>query len=189
MSEDPAYIFLNKKNTLAALDRTFIGGSRTPIYDLVCSAKFSMNERAVDRLIAHTLTFLRAFPHFGHVDYISAVPSEKEYDLPRALADGVATQLAHPNITPNFEFTDTKASGRKLAVSQKRGNWNRSGIVYSGPQLKNKKILLLDDNYQSGTTMRYISGIMNNHGAMAVFGLTMTKTWSDTDNLGRADEL
>ena len=187
MTQNPSIIFLNDKKTLVALDRTFVGHARTEIYDLVYRAKYSADETATRELVSHCLTFLTDYPYFKFVDYICAVPSEKEYDLPRSLAALLANKLSIPDVTPNLIFEGAKASARRLSVTQKRGNWRKAGIIYDGDSLKNKTMLLLDDNYQSGVTMRFIGQILKNHGLMNIFGLAMTKTWSDTDNLRKTD--
>lgn len=188
MSQDAAYLFLNGKKTIAALDRTFDGREQTPIYALVYRAKFTFDEAAITDLLEHALSFLEAFPHFMAIDYVCAIPSTKDYDLPRYLAEGVAMRLGKPDITAAFLFEGAKRSARRLSVHQKKRNWKNAGITYDGPSLKNKKVLLLDDNYQSGATMRHIAGLLNNHGLMAIYGLAMTKTWSDTDNLRKTDD-
>lgn len=188
MSGDATYLFLNGKGTFAALDRTFDGREHTPVYALVYRAKFAPDEAATGTLIDYAMDFLLAFPHFMAIDYVCAIPSTKDYDLPRHLAEGIARKIGKPDITEAFLFEGVKNSARKLSVHQKKRNWKNAGITYIGPSLKNKKVLLLDDNYQSGATMRYIAGLLNNHGLMAIYGLAMTKTWSDTDNLRRMDD-
>ncbi len=47
--------------------------------------------------------------------------------------------------------------------------------------VKGKRILIVDDLYQSGTTMNYVGRLLLNSGASCVYGLSCEKTCSNQD--------
>lgn len=49
-------------------------------------------------------------------------------------------------------------------------------------KFKGKKVILLDDKYQSGTTAQFVASRLYEAGAAEVHGLFCVKTWRDTDN-------
>jgi len=46
---------------------------------------------------------------------------------------------------------------------------------------KGRKVILLDDKYQSGTTAQFVASQLYDAGASEVQGLFCVKTWRDTD--------
>ena len=56
------------------------------------------------------------------------------------------------------------------------------------PEVKGRKILLIDDLYQSGITMNYVAMLLLEQGAKKVYGLACEKTCRNDDNIsGRHD--
>ena len=55
-------------------------------------------------------------------------------------------------------------------------------LSYKGADLRGAKVLLLDDNYQSGISLQYVAMILQKYGAYQVYGLSMTKTLRDRGN-------
>ena len=51
-----------------------------------------------------------------------------------------------------------------------------------GKQVNRKKVILIDDKYQSGTTAQFVAAKLYEAGAQVVYGLFCVKTWRDTDN-------
>lgn len=43
-------------------------------------------------------------------------------------------------------------------------------------------VILIDDKYQSGTTINFVASILRGAGAGAIYGLCIVKTARDTDN-------
>ena len=65
--------------------------------------------------------------------------------------------------------------------------WNESDVSFNGaPELdiEGKSVVLIDDLYQSGRTIQYVAMKLQEAGARQVCGLSLVKTWGDTDNKG-----
>lgn len=155
----------------------------------VAQAKETRDDAAIGELIRLAVEFIGRIPLYLEADYICAVPApHKPYDLPRSLAAGIATALNKPDITGNLFFGGVKGSAREIKgddpewFNQKWAVWEGAAVRYNGPDLSGKKILLIDDNYQSGLSLQHIAMILQQHGASEVFGLCMTKTLGDNAN-------
>ena len=162
----------------------------TEVGGLVSNCKGSVNELAISRLTELALEFIHKHDIYKNCDCVVAVPPNtgKGYDLPSTLAVNIAQRLSVPNITPNFNFGTAKSSAKEVKnddpewFDKKWNIWQSANLTYNGETLAGKKILLIDDNYQSGLSLQYVAMILQNAGAHQVYGLTMTKTLRDRGN-------
>lgn len=187
------YIYLYDALTCsAALGQNKLS-SDTPDYTevgrLVSLAKEQENQAAINQLVSMITTFLELHPIFKKVDYICAMPApHKKYDLPRALAATVSGQIKVENLTKFFIFKGEKTSAKKVKSDDPdwfEKKWQileEAQMEYNGPSLKGKSVLLIDDNYQSGTSVQFIASILQKHGATQIYSLCMTKTLGDRGN-------
>ena len=70
-------------------------------------------------------------------------------------------------------------------MQQKWDLLEQTGLCVRGDSLIGKKVILLDDMYQSGTTLNYIGRKILQAGARAVYGLTLVKSLSNADNISK----
>jgi predicted amidophosphoribosyltransferase len=116
---------------------------------------------------------------------ISIVPSPVDQcSVPRKLAKAVSHNTG-------IEFVDcslhcSKQKLRGLSLSEKAPEWDR---LYDCPEcvqrsvdVEGKTVFLIDDLYQSGTTLWSCAKNLKKAGATCVVGLVCVKTWRDTDN-------
>lgn len=155
----------------------------------VSRAKEAYDAGAVGQLVRLSAEFIQRIPLYLEADYVCAVPApHKPYDLPRCLAAGIAHFLNKPDITQCLFFGGTKGSAKGVKANdpewfdKKWDVWEGAAVGYNGPDLSGKKVLLIDDNYQSGLSLQHIAMILQRHGASEVFGLCMTKTLGDNAN-------
>ena len=162
----------------------------TEVRDSVYKCKFKPDELAISRLTELALEFINKHDIYRGCDCIAAVPHDpnKEYDLPSILAVNIAQRLSVPDITPHFNFGTGKSSAKEVKnddpewFDKKWNIWQSANLTYNGETLAGKKILLIDDNYQSGLSLQYVAMILQNACAHQVYGLTMTKTLRDRGN-------
>lgn len=57
----------------------------------------------------------------------------------------------------------------------------RGAIEITG-DVEGKSVILIDDLYQSGSTMWTVAKLLKKKGAKRVLGLACVKSWRDTDN-------
>ena len=180
-----AALGLNKSNPKKA--------EYTPIGLLVDNAREHKDTRAISRLIVLACEFIKKHPPFGECDFVAAVPAsqDKPYDLPKILAAKIAAKIGKEDITAGFSYAGEKKKVKDVAYDPKDKNkcfeekWallKTAKMCYKGISVNGKSVLLIDDLYQSGTTMQYTAMVLRNNGAKAVFGLAMEKSMSDKGN-------
>lgn len=156
----------------------------TELGELEHRAKQHRDKDAIKELAKRTIATINELPFYKDADFIAAVPPrpDKEFDLPLWIAKLVAVATKKPDITPNFKFGNTKSSVKEVALDEKWAAWESAGLTLDGVDLAGKKVILLDDKYQSGTTLQFVAMTLQRHGASEVYGLSLVKTLRDTDN-------
>jgi predicted amidophosphoribosyltransferase len=146
-------------------------------------AKANRNAVAIAVLAKACATAINSLAFYKECTGICAVPPspDKEWDLPSELAHIVAKQVRKADISPALRFSKKKASVKELSLDEK---WDalEAAKLQININVTKKKIILLDDKYQSGTTAQFIASKLFDAGATEVHGLFCVKTWRDTDN-------
>ena len=94
----------------------------------------------------------------------------------------MSARLGKGHITGHFHFGAEKKSVKSATLDDKWTAWEEAQLTFDGVDITDKKIILIDDKYQSGTTIQYIAMKLQKAGAYQVYGLSMAKTMRDTDN-------
>jgi len=116
---------------------------------------------------------------------LSIIPSRSDQcSVPRKLAKAVSRETGIPFI--DCILHADKSELKNLALTDKSPEWNQ---IYSLPDciqwmgdFANKTVFLIDDLYQSGTTLWHCAKNLKERGAANVIGLVCVKTLKDTDN-------
>jgi predicted amidophosphoribosyltransferase len=160
-------------------------GQYTEIGELEHRAKASNDGKAVKRLSAICTEAIESLPFYEKAAFVSAVPamSEKAFDLPTEVSSRVAKALGIQNLTPKFVFKrPKKVSLKEARVEDKWALLEKTGLRLDTQLPKNADVILIDDKYQSGTTMQFVSMKLRDAGAHHIFGISLVKTLRDTDN-------
>jgi hypothetical protein len=186
--EQGTRVFLRNAMDLSiALDMNLVdnqSGQYTHTGWLERCAKQSNDQNAIQALSVACTEAVRAMPFFKNAPVLAAVPdmSGKSFDLPSALAETVAKNLGKEDVTPSFTFSTRKAVPLKEAqVEQKWQVLDATGL-HLATKLPDADVVLIDDKYQSGTTMQFVAMKLQEAGARYVFGISLVKTLRDTDN-------
>jgi|SRR6185437_14421984 len=157
---------------------------RTELGELEHRAKQHRDKDAIKELATRTFNTINELPFYKEADFVAAVPPrpDKEFDLPAWIAKLVAVATKKPDITRNFKFGNTKGTLKEAALDEKWTAWENAGLTLDSVDLAGKKVILIDDKYQSGTTLQFVAMILQKHGASEVYGLSLVKTLRDTDN-------
>jgi hypothetical protein len=147
------------------------------------SAKTSRDLAAIGRLSSACEATVKAVSFYNDCTVICAIPPspEKEWDLPTEIAERVASKTGKRNLSGEIEFLKKKESVKSLLLEDKWQALEDAKLSVSG-QLKGERIILIDDKYQSGTTVQFVASKLYRAGAREVHGLFCVKTWRDTDN-------
>jgi len=172
-----------------ALDVNLLGGEHGPdghtvTGDLERRAKLNGDPDAIAQLVGAMCATVRDLPYFKAARHVAGVPAPpgKPRHLPAILADGIARTLGIRNLTDLFAFDGPKDSIKALPVGQKWAAWERSGLQLTEQLKWRPAVLLVDDKYQSGTTLNFVASRLREAGAGSIYGLCAVKTWRDTDN-------
>lgn len=146
-------------------------------------AKASRKFTAIKELTSASAGTIEKVLFYRECDAICPVPPApgKDWDLPTELAKYLATKTGKENLSPSAKFSKQKESVKSLSLDDKWKALENAGLRV-GPDFKGKKVILLDDKYQSGTTAQFVASRLYEAGAAEVNGLFCVKTWRDTDN-------
>ncbi len=179
-------VFLRDALALSvALDFNFLEVSKyTVIGDLEMRAKRLVDRGTILDLQTRYVEAIKELPFYSETGFIAAVPPRpgKVYDLPTCLAKGVAEATGTHDLTPHFEWEGDKGSLKDEAVGDKWGRLEKADLKLAGVDLDGQPVVLVDDLYQSGTTMQYVAMKLREAGAGPIFGLAAVKSWRDSDN-------
>jgi hypothetical protein len=147
-------------------------------------AKSAPDEEALAALTDAFCNAIRGLPLYRDAKLIAAVPPQpdKAYDLPQALVARIAAALSITDVTDRFEFAAAKGTVKNASVDQKWDEWAKSGLTFKPPLQNEPAVILVDDKYQSGTSINFVASRLRAAGAGDILGLCAVKTWRDTDN-------
>lgn len=180
---------------IADSPKALYDNQRTPVGKMRHEYKYEKNRKILPDLSRQMIRGLRRLPGLDlqqeHI--LSFVPPKpnKHHDLPRALAYDLADRLADDE---SLDISATvlqptllidKPQFKDLNYEQKVERWQAiydSGGVHLSDPVKNRSIIVIDDLYQSGTTIWSYARFLKLKGASTVHGLVCIKTFRDTDN-------
>lgn len=141
--------------------------------------------QAAHELGDRCLAFLEEMNCYKSADCVVATPPSdpsKEYSLPRILAERIAKGWGRENLTKDVKTIQPRGSVRKVVLAEKLdlliGTVGVDEGVFQG-----RKVLLIDDLYQSGISINYCALMLLRAGARKVFGLACEKTCRNDDNI------
>jgi hypothetical protein len=181
-------VFLrNLMTSSVALDVNFEDNSsrqKTRLGLLEEQAKHHQDNGAISELIRMASETVSSICYLRDCDYVMGIPAmaDKGFDLPRELTRGVAVNTAKADLTPAWKLTGKAGSAKAVGLAEKWDLWANCTSDYAGPSLKGRRVILIDDKYQSGITIQFWASKLLEMGATEVHGLSMVKTLRDTDN-------
>lgn len=170
-------------------------GKRTEIGELIYQIKYQKKIVKSGELIEHLITALKRILHnkLNGVISISYVPSNRknEFYLPRSLAGSLIASGRFQGILDSRNpFVETtlikqKPEVKDLRINMKIQLWKNiysNNYVEIDADVSGRNIVVVDDLYQSGTTMWLYAKFLKEKGASKVIGLICVKTLRDTHN-------
>jgi ATP-dependent DNA helicase RecQ len=150
--------------------------SRSLIGDLTHRLKYDSDQSALPELIAQTLVLIKAHPELRDVECIVPVPSttERQINPVQSFCEALAAKLNLP-VNPLVRKTRlTRPQKEMKTLAQKRANI--AGAFALNGDVRHRRILLIDDLYDSGATLEEITRLFLQHGVeyVNVFALTCT---------------
>ena len=178
----------DRKDGNPDLERTEIGKLREAAKPYERSPNNS-HYKAAEKLAENCIVFLNRVGCYNSLDSVIAVPPsspEKGFSLPAIVASHIAKEWERDDLSGAVRKAKKTEQAKDVELENKLGNIEGSIEVH--PKVKNRKILLIDDLYQSGITMNYVAMLLLEQGAKKVYGLACEKTCRNDDNVSGQHE-
>ncbi len=156
----------------------FSGGqwSRSKVGDLAYKLKYLSDPSVLPVLVEITLELLKQHSELIEVDAILPVPStsNRTFDPVSAFCYALSERSKRPVVAGLQKNRATFPQKEMKTMAQKRNNV--SGAFTLNETLKGKRILLVDDLFDSGETLNEITRVLMGNGISSVCVLTLTST-------------
>lgn len=188
--------FSNELDSCTALEYIFDfeKNDKTHYGKMFNKAKYNRHEPSIRGLISALSIIAKQLPYGQHLTdiFISYVPpySDKPYYLPKMLAHGVAAAINSADGRLKCHVLDTwlnveKPEFKNLPIAEKYAKWDELFAGQVGRQTDQQQwmpTIVIEDNYQSGTTLWSYAKYLKSVGCPEVHGLCCVKLMRDTDN-------
>jgi len=150
--------------------------SRSPVGELAYRLKYAEDAAALPPLVEQAAALCAERAELADVDALVPVPPSQEHALDPvgSLAEELAGRLGKPvwRIVAKTRKTAPQKEMRTLA--QKRANV--AGAFAVRGNVRGKRLLVLDDLYDSGATLEEVTRVLRRAGASRLNVLTLTRT-------------
>ena len=164
--------------------QTEIGALRAQAKPYGGSVATAQTKQAADKLVEHCVTFLNGMECYAKADCIVAMPPSdptKAYNLPRYLAKQISEEWGREDLS-KYVLGKPRNSIKEVPLANKLDTLLGT-IEVADEVFKGRKVVLLDDLYQSGVSMNYCGYLLLQAGAKKIFGLACEKTCRNDDNV------
>jgi len=150
--------------------------NRSGVGDLVYRLKYQSDSSALPALVEHTRKLFAAHPEMNQFDIIVPTPpsSLREFNPVHEFCKALAQAMNKPMQPCVIKTRQTKPQKEMQTLPQKRDNV--AGAFAVNDDINGKRILLVDDLFDSGATLEEITKVLLKHKASRVNALTFTKT-------------
>jgi adenine/guanine phosphoribosyltransferase-like PRPP-binding protein len=157
---------------------------RSKIGELEYRAKWQSDGNAVRQLKTVLADTFRRLLSDAKIDSVAAIPSSTPgtQSLPCKLAEALSGEFGLENITDRLSWKGKKGTVKDKEAAEKWPILEAVGLNVDG-DLKGRKILVVDDMYQSGATVHFVASKLQEAGAAEVHCLAVSKSRGDKDNV------
>lgn len=150
--------------------------NRSGIGDLVYRLKYESDASVLPNLVEQARSLFAAHPEMSQFDIIVPVPSStpRAFDPVHELCKALSSALDKPVQPCVFKTRQTQPQKEMRALPQKRDNV--TGAFALNDVVSGKRILLVDDLFDSGATLEEIAKVLLKSKAARVNVLTLTRT-------------
>ncbi|MFQ6041620.1 MAG: RecQ family ATP-dependent DNA helicase [Candidatus Poribacteria bacterium] len=153
---------------------------KTELGQMVTDYKYHGRKELVQPLAKKLIDFIRQHPKYKNVDLLLAIPSTRKdrvYQPVDLLAREVSKNLDipyKPELLVRARQTEQQKGMKNL--EQKRSNIAGAFRAEHPEEIRNRRVLLLDDLVNSGETLKEATRILRQAGTSSVYVLALTKT-------------
>ncbi len=152
---------------------------RSYIGQLVYKLKYQQDNNTISELSKMVAIFMKSRRIFNYIDVIIPVPPSKERSLQPVPTIAIETgKLTGKNVDTNYiKKLKSTSELKSITNPDERAKVlvNAFGVIDN--RYEGKDVLLFDDLYRSGTTLKEITDVLYKYGKVKnVYIITMTKT-------------
>jgi ATP-dependent DNA helicase RecQ len=149
---------------------------RSPVGDLTYRLKYESDATAVQPLVDQALAVCKEHPALVSVDGLVAVPPSvsRSFDPVHVFVTALAACSGAPAINALVKTRQTAPQKDMHTQVQKKANV--AGAFAVKADVHGKRLLVIDDLYDSGATLEEITRVLRLAGAASVCILTLTRT-------------
>ena len=150
--------------------------SRSGVGDLAFRFKYKSDLSAVQPLVKEIMALFAEHPELKDVDALVPIPrsTARSFDPVRIMADALSRHLRIP-VTPILTRKRRAMPQKQMnTLAQKRANVAKAFAVQG--EIDGKRLLVVDDLYDSGATLEEAANILSKAGAKRICVLTLTRT-------------
>lgn len=149
---------------------------RTGVGSLAYRLKYQRDRSVLEPLVREALNLLEEHPELSRFDAVVPVPPSvrRDFDHVAAFAEALGKALVIPVLKAVTKERATEPQKEFRTLAQKRRNV--AGAFRADRTVAARRVLLIDDLFDSGATLGEIAQTMRRAGARAVLVLTMTRT-------------
>lgn len=150
--------------------------SRSGVGTLAHKLKYRQDRSALKPLVEMIMALMSEHRELADVDVITPAPptTTKEFDHVRELADALGAGLGIPVRVVVSRTKETEPQKEMRSLVQKKANV--AGAFGVTEDVKGKRVLVVDDFYDSGATLDEIGRVLRRAGASRIAVLTLTRT-------------
>ncbi len=150
--------------------------SRSPVGELAYRLKYESDAAALDPLMEQAMALCAEHPDLAEVDALVPVPPSQAHALDPvgSLAEALAGWLGAPVWKVVVKTRKTAPQKEMHTLAQKRANV--AGAFAVQGSVRGKRLLVLDDLYDSGATLEEVARVLRLAGASKLRVLTLTRT-------------
>lgn len=158
--------------------------ARAKPYERSATADTLEAANALANLCAHAADTLTCYKVADAVVAMPPSSPDKKFDLPTHIAKVFARKRDIEDLSHTVRTVKARNQLKNVAVADKLDTI--VGTIEVDEEIAGRTIILIDDLYQSGTTMNYVAMELLDAGAEAVLGLCCEKTCRNDDNVSRS---
>jgi len=163
-----------------AIDYHYQNGSFTRLRDLVYHTKYDFQKEQAQILIWYYYRFFERHPAYQHSDFLIPMPSSKSNsnNTPKRIVDYIHRYMGIPDGTTLVRKTRATPPMKNIHTYEDKKNTIYGAFEVTVDSLVGKRVTIIDDICQSGTTLIELARVLKDKGAI-VQALVATKTQSD----------